>query len=171
MTRLALLLAVILVACGPSRIAPTDTVAVSPRFTTTQQEAILSAADEWRRATGGVVHLRMVISEDADEHRIVPASDLPHLGMTQSPGGAMGGHVTIQLDVAQIEAMAPESLGSVKQIALHELLHGFGDPEHQATGLMRAAVYPGDGPCVDALALKRFCEIEACRKAEVTCNK
>lgn len=134
---------------------------ISPLFSADETQAILDAAQEWRAATHGVASLRLAIGNSDGEHMIVPGPELHSLGLTQRPGGVLGGPVRIFINTQRIERLAPIAAG-VKQVAMHELLHGFGDPNHESTGLMRGSSYPGDGPCIDALALARSCALLGC---------
>lgn len=153
-----LLLALAAAACSPRRVELPATLAISPDFSAEEAEAIVFAADQWRKATAGTADLSPVIGS-AGEIVIYPTS-LPDI-TSGSTGVDSGGHASIGIDLEQVAAgrgRVPFT-DALRDTAMHELGHAFG-LEHAATGLMTASGYGGG--CVDADSLARFCTEYGC---------
>ena len=156
---IAALACCLLMACGPvDRIelpAHLDTNSLDAD----REAAVLSAAAEWLKATGGAVDLLGADGEAVP----VTVADLSRWdgagvsidGMTEKRVGG----VAIMLDVA----VATEN---VREVAMHEIGHALGLPH--GPGLMAPLL--GRPACVDAESLRLVCEVYACGPgAHATC--
>ncbi len=167
-----LLLLMALAACSET-IPLHGTVSLDSRFSAEETEEVLSAAEQWRQATG-MVFLTFEVSDKAEsaEFSVVRRDGRDaHRGLTtQTPD-----RVRVEIWPADIyntyeyENGIP-GYGSVEEVALHELGHAFGLP-HQSQGLMTAGgvdhvLRPA---CIDSFTLTRFCELYDCGPTRSTC--
>ncbi len=162
--------ALLMASCSHAQIGPTDTVYVSAQFTPEQQAAVIAAADEWHTATAGAVSLDMRIGDEPRQHLIAPGQLEPNVFGNTSCGDMLPS-VTIHVDTAEIEGRAEDDSAALRQVVMHELLHGLmAANNHASAGLMRHVVDPGDHPCIDQEALDAFCVLYRCpREAKPTC--
>jgi len=173
MKYLILVLALVLTSACAETIPLHGSVSLDSKFSAEESEEILSAAEQWRQATG-MVALSISVSDDAEssEFAIVRRDGIyHHRGLTTQTSS----NVLIEIwpddvyNTYEYENGIP-GYGSVEEIALHELGHSFG-LTHQPTGLMTAGgvdhvLRPA---CIDGYTLAKFCELYDCGTIRPTC--
>ncbi len=171
MRLLLLLLVLSMMACAET-IPLHGSVSLDSRFSPEETEEVLSAAQQWRQATG-MVALDISVSDDAEssEFSIVRRDGI---GQDRGLTTRTPGKVLIEIWPADIYNMHEyedgiPGYGSVEQIALHELGHAFG-LAHQTQGLMTPGGRDAPRPaCIDSYTLSRFCFLYACEDVRPTC--
>lgn len=152
-------LALSLCACAPKPAIPPGALfepremPVTMRFADSvplkNRALIYSAADDWRRATGGALQVEFGDSGLID----VLVTDSGPLGKCTSTEMA-------------IRSDAPDAM--FRGAALHEMGHKFG-MDHLPTGVMMAQISPAEN-CVDELALRVACSAYHCTQPKATCR-
>jgi hypothetical protein len=173
MKYLILILSLVLTSACAETIPLHGTVSLDSKFSPEETGEILSAADQWKQATG-MISLTFNVSDEAEssEYAIVRRDGINHhRGVTtQTPS-----RVLIEIWPGDVyntyEYMhGIPGYGSVEEIALHELGHSFG-LFHQSTGLMKAGgvdhiLLPA---CIDSHTLSSFCALYDCKTVRPTC--
>jgi len=146
---------------------PSD-MTVHPSFGA-QAEIVIAAADEWKRATGGVADLNPRIGNNGTvKVRETFDDSADWAGDTDSAAW----EADIRIDLPGLQRNATRDKRSIddelRDTVMHELGHAMGIG-HLPSGLMRSSGYGGG--CVDAAALAAFCENYRCpASAAQTCD-
>jgi hypothetical protein len=133
-------------------------VGISEAFTAAEQAEVIAAADEWTEATCGAIQLDLRIGTSTGQHAIVPNPRLSdgEVGDTKVPHDGFRDNVVIQLKTPYLEG------ARLRQVAMHELGHGFGIVGHFGSGLMRGYGMAGEHPCIAKADAGAVCDIVGC---------
>ncbi|HET9957603.1 MAG TPA: hypothetical protein VFQ61_24065 [Polyangiaceae bacterium] len=136
---------------------------LSTDFTAEQTQSVVTALDEWRRATAHAVDFTPVLRNERDgEHVSVRPG---RLGENEAGREWRG---QIMIDVELLDRRGSGELG-VTTVTMHELGHAIGIRAHTSEGLMQSDVSLAH-PCIDAYTLELVCNWMACGpEAAPTC--
>lgn len=151
------------IGCGEQHVSVdlNSTFIVDSRFTTDEQDAIVSALYDWEQVTHGIVNMKLIITDTPNLYGPLPKIIKSDELVVTEYGNMFGltvhdfNDTTIYIYTKSIEAYP----ASIKATAVHELGHSFG-LKHSDTGVMFK--YNSMQTCIDQDALNKFCDIHNC---------
>lgn len=156
----------LLIGCHPSIDLHSD-VAIDSTFTQEQLTDIITATEQWKNTTGGMVDLDLIITNTPEEYGNDTMKILYSDDATVNPTNTLFGHTEFVASINSI-TLYPNRISQssfpFKEIILHELGHALG-LHHASQGLMTPV--PTGINCIDNATLDQFCGLHNCGNAVI----